>query len=158
MTSKFLKYQTNDTTSYFTPKYQEKYKGKYPIVLRSQWERVFAQWCDINPNVLTWSSESLEIPYYDPVKRKDRRYYPDFIINVLDKDRKREVVYVIEIKPYKETVPPKSRATKSTKTKIHEQTAYATNSAKWQAATKYCRKYGFVFRIFTERELFGDKR
>ena len=32
----------------FIPKFPKKYKGKYPIVIRSEWERMFAQYIDLN--------------------------------------------------------------------------------------------------------------
>jgi len=152
----FIKTQVSKKDSFFQPKFPEKYKGKWPIIMRSQWERTFAQWCDVNPSVLSWVSEGLEIPYYDPIKRKSRRYYPDFMVKVLDKNKK-EVIYVIEIKPLRETIPPK-KGNKSDRTKIHEQVTYVTNQAKWKAAIDFCKKRNYEFRIFTENELFGGKR
>jgi len=153
----FIKHNIKEGNSFFTPKFPDKYTGKWPIIVRSEWERKFAQWCDVNPNVLKWSSEPIEIPYYDPIKKKNRRYYPDFVIKVLDKNKK-EAMYVIEIKPYKETVPPVNKGSKTQKTKIYEQMIYITNQAKWKAAIEYCRKRGFEFRVFTENELFGGRR
>lgn len=152
----FIKHQIDKNVSFYQPKFPEKYKGKWPIIIRSQWERAFAQWCDMNPSILSWVSEGLEIPYYDPIKKKSRRYYPDFMIKVLDKSKK-EVIYVIEVKPFRETMPPK-KGIKNVKTKIHEQTTYVTNQAKWKAAIDYCKKRNYEFRIFTEKELFGGKR
>lgn len=108
----------------------------------------------MNPSVLQWASEIAAIPYFDPVKRKNRRYYPDFLIKVKDKDGK-EVMYCVEIKPYKEILPPKNGTKKSEKTKIHEVTTYMTNSAKWKAADDYCKKRGWIFRLITEKELFN---
>lgn len=150
----FIKHHITDKTSTFQPKFPEKYKGKWPILIRSEWERKFAQWCDVNPSVITWASEGIEIPYFDPVNKKHRRYYPDFMLRVLDKNKK-EVIYVVEIKPHRETIPPKSKGNKSVKTKIYEQITYSRNQAKWSAASEFCRKRGYEFKIFTEKELFG---
>jgi hypothetical protein len=137
----------------FTPKFPEKYKGNYPIVSRSTWEMQFMKWCDNNPLVVEWSSESVKIPYFDPTKQRRRNYYPDFMIKVIDK-KDNIVSYIIEIKPHKETVPPK-KGRKSRKTMLHEHLTYQINQAKWKAAQDYCKKLGWKFKTFTERHLFG---
>jgi hypothetical protein len=148
----YIKHHVNGTNTFFRPSFPEKYKGQWPIILRSEWERMFAQWCDVNPNVLSWSSETLTIPYFDPVRKRMRRYYPDFMLKALDKNKK-EKVYVVEIKPLKQTLPPK-KGNKTEKTKIYEQMTYIVNNAKWKAAEEFCKRQGFIFRIFTEKELF----
>ena len=137
----------------FTPNAPEKYKGRYPIVIRSTWERAFCQWCDSNPMIKSWSSESITIPYFDPVKRRRRRYFPDFFMVVKDKTEK-EIKYIVEIKPFKETLPPKPKGKKK-KTRLYEERTYSTNQAKWKAAEDYCKKFGYTFKIITEKELFG---
>ena len=61
----------------------KKYKGDPTgVIWRSLWERKFMRWCDSNPNVLEWWSEEIAIPYYDPVQKKWRRYFPDFWMKV----------------------------------------------------------------------------
>lgn len=137
----------------FVPKNTSKYIGKSFPVIRSSWERKFAQWCDLNPNVITWSSETLVIPYRDRIRNKDRRYYPDFVIKILDKD-KNETIWVIEIKPYKEVKAPKITSKKSEKTKLYEKITYENNLEKWRTAENYCKKYGYKFKILTEKDLF----
>jgi len=139
----------------FIPKHKEKYKGDYPIQIRSSYEQKFAAWCDANDNIVHWTSESVEIPYFDPVKMKQRRYIPDFIIKVKDKTLKNDRVWLVEVKPLKECTQPVNTKGKSKKTKIYEATTYATNSAKWKAAIKYCKAKGWSFKIITERELFS---
>lgn len=136
----------------FVPRNPEKYKGSYPILIRSSWERMFSQWLDANPLVLEWSSESLTIPYYDPLKRKTRRYYPDFFIKVLNNNNK-AVSYVVEVKPEHELYPPK-KGNKSKKTIMWQEATYVTNQAKWKAAENYCKKMGHHFKIITENQLF----
>ena len=89
--------------SIFTPTFPQKYEGQYPIIAKSSWERSFMQWCDMNNDILRWSSETIVIPYFDTLKNKNRRYYPDFMIEVINKDNKK-TIWVVEIKPYKETL------------------------------------------------------
>jgi len=138
----------------YTPKNPEKYVGKYPIILRSGLEAKFVYWCDNNPNVKFWSSESIEIPYPDPYgktyksgKLKVRRYYPDFLIQTSGGR------FLVEVKPYKETIVPKKTARKSDKTYLQEIFKYKKNIAKWNAAYKFCKKHGLMFKIITEKDL-----
>lgn len=148
-----IKLKVGKGQNVYTPMFPQKYKGRYPIISRSSWELQFMKWCDANPNILQWSSESIKIPYLDPIKRKQRRYYPDFWIKVKDKDGN-IVKYIVEIKPHKESVPPKPRG-KTKKARKYDMKAYAMNQAKWKAANDYCRKMGMKFKVLTEKELFG---
>ena len=143
----------------YTPLNEEKYIGKELPVCRSSWENTFCHWCDTNPDIVKWGSEALQIPYYDPIKKKNRRYFPDFLLRIKDKDGK-ETNHLVEIKPYKETIPPVITKGKSEKTIIHEATAYITNQAKWKAAITHCKKHNLEFKILTEKDLFvkGDSR
>ena len=142
-----------DKTKTYQPKFPDKFVGKtYPIV-RSTWEEKFMNWCDMNASIVKWASEPVAIQYYDPVKKKERRYFPDFLLRIKDKDGK-ETNHLVEIKPYKETVPPVKSKGKSEKTVIHEATTYITNTAKWKAAMIHCKKHGLEFKILTEKDLF----
>lgn len=138
--------------SEYIPKNVEKYVGRYPIIIRSSWERMFCQWIDVNPNVLAWASEAHIIQYYDPIQMKNRRYYPDFWMRV--KTSEKDIEYLVEIKPKKETIPPIARGNKSSKTKLHQEATWITNQAKFEAAQKYCKRMGFEWKILTEKELF----
>ena len=140
----------------YYPKNRKKYKGSYPIQIRSSYEDKFCKWCDDNDQVLYWASEPVGIPYYDRVRQKNRRYYPDFLITVIDKISRRERIWLVEIKPYKECIPPviTSKSKKSKKTKLYEKITYETNKSKWISAQKYCKQKGWVFKLITERELF----
>lgn len=149
-----MKRKTKNTTE-FIPKNPVKYSGRYPIIIRSSWERFFCQFCDITDTVLSWSSENISIPYYDPVRKRFRRYYPDFWIKMVNKDGKINR-YIIEIKPDRETRPPLKRGRKTKKTLRTQQLTYLTNKAKWGAATQYCRKMKLEFKILTERNLFTE--
>ena len=138
--------------SEFIPINPKKYVGRYPIIIRSTWERMFCQWLDVTPTVLEWSSENIAIPYYDPVQSKNRRYYPDFWMKV--KGREGIGRYIVEIKPARECKPPTKRGRKSKKTQLFQEATYITNQAKFKAAEKYCQKMGYTFKIMTEKVLF----
>jgi hypothetical protein len=139
----------------FTPINRDKYKGDILPICRSSWEEKFYHWCDMNGSITSWVVESIAVEYFDPVKRKNRRYYPDVIMAVKDQSG-RDVVYVVEIKPYKESVPPTLGKNKKDKTLLRESTTFQTNMAKWRAAELYCKKHGYIFRVLTERDLFKD--
>ena len=65
----------------FRPTQPEKYRGNAgEIYYRSSWELQFMNWADKNDKVLWWQSEEKRIPYYDPVQKKRRIYYPDFYL------------------------------------------------------------------------------
>lgn len=134
----------------FIPRNSEKYIGRYPIITRSTWEYKFCQWLDANPDVLCWSSESVTVAYFDPVTRKRRRYYPDFFMETVEGGK-----FIVEIKPHKETIPPKPNKRKSRKTIMTEERNYARNQSKFRAAENFCKKMGYTFKVITEKELFG---
>ena len=72
------------------------------IICRSLWERKVCKYLDSNTNIIRWSSEEVVVPYYSPVDKKVRRYYPDFVIEKKDKDDSVETI-MIEVKPLKQT-------------------------------------------------------
>jgi hypothetical protein len=137
----------------FIPRQPKKYVGRYPIVVRSRWERMFAQWLDANPHILEWSSESVAIPYYDPVRLKKRRYFPDFYVKTKSRED-RPVKYIVELKPNHELYPPKNTGKKSKKTMLYQQSTYHTNQAKFRAAEDYCKKMGLRWKVLSEENLF----
>ena len=61
----------------FEPLNKEKYKGNVFPIARSSWEQNFYRWCDLNNSVTSWVVEGLAIEYFDKVRRKKRKYYPD---------------------------------------------------------------------------------
>lgn len=124
-----------------------KYKGNpTQVIFRSLWERQVFRWCDENSSVLQWSSEEIIIPYRCKTDKRLHRYYPDVYIKTKDKE------YLIEIKPKKETVPPRDRS-KKTKKYLNEVMTYIKNTSKWDAAKEYCADRGFIFDIWTEDTL-----
>jgi len=109
------------------------------------------RWCDSNPSVLEWGSETMIIPYKSPVDNKIHRYFVDFYIKV--KDRQSVISkYLVEIKPEKFTKPPVSPS-RQTKRFIQEVFQYGTNQAKWKAANEYCLDHGMKFLVLTEKDL-----
>lgn len=149
-----IKLYAKKNVGQFIPTNANKYCGSYPILIRSSWERMFCQWLDITPSVIEWSSENIYIKYYDPVQGRTRRYYPDFYMMVSEADGKYKK-YIIEIKPHRETSPPRKTAKKSNKTLRYQQATYLTNQAKFEAADEYCHKMNMKFKIITEQQLFN---
>lgn len=136
----------------FRPKFPEKYKGDPTnVIYRSLWERNCMVYFDQNPKILQWSSEEIVIPYKSPIDGRWHRYYPDFLVKLLNKDNIIEVV-LIEVKPYKETQEPKQRK-KVTKQYLYEVATYGKNQSKWKAAREYCADRKWKFMIITEKEL-----
>ena len=139
----------------YKPKFPEKYKGNpCNIVFRSSWEYKLMKYFDLSGNIVQWQSEELWIPYRSPIDRKVHRYFPDFLICVVDKNGNK-TTKIIEVKPKKQTIPPKlkSNGTKPTKRYLTEVMTYGINSAKWNAAKDYCSDRKWEFLIFTEKEL-----
>ena len=60
--------------------------------------------------------------------------------------------YVVEVKPKKQTQPPK-KGERVTKSYVYESVTYAVNQAKWKAAEEFCKDNGVEFKIITEDEL-----
>lgn len=120
-------------------------------VFRSGLELKFMRWCDSNPNVIEWGSECITIPYYDPVKKKNRKYFVDNYVKIREGDVIRK--YLVEIKPHKQTIKPVSTRGKSKKNLLYESLQWETNSQKWESARKFAKKNGMEFIIITEKEL-----
>lgn len=110
---------------------------------------------DTHKNILAWMSEEIIVPYISPVDGKPHRYFPDFLVKMLTKDGSTKVV-MIEIKPFKETLPPKPpKSGRKTQRFLAEQMTFAINQTKWQAAEKFCEPRKWDFKVMTENELFG---
>ena len=73
-------------------KHPEKYIGQGTPRYRSSWEFTFMTFCDNNPSIQQWSSESIKIPYRDPLTGKHTVYVPDFLISYIDKNIKKHLV------------------------------------------------------------------
>ena len=137
----------------FRPRNPKKYRGDPTCIeYRSSWERTFMNWVDLNESIMQWSSEEICIPYFDPIQKKTRRYFPDFIIRFRDSDGL-IITEMIEIKPYKEVVGPEKNPKRKTKSWLYAVQTYVNNQAKWDAAMKFCENRGWCWRIVTEYEL-----
>ena len=134
----------------FRPAHPEKYKGTQPILYRSSYELKYMRWADYNPAVISWGSESIIIPYQNPLTGKVSRYFVDSNITLRTKDGTLKK-YLIEIKPSIQTMPPKPG--KNTKALLRRQAEYVKNRAKWDAATQWSKKKGYEFTILTEKHL-----
>jgi hypothetical protein len=135
----------------YLPSNPKKYKGNYNnIIYRSLWERKFMVYCDLNAHILEWSSEEIVIPYRSPLDGKVHRYYPDFYVKI--KTLEEVKVYIVEVKPLRQTLEPKPPKRK-TKQYLNEVFAYTKNQAKWKAAREWCADRRYEFKIITEVEL-----
>lgn len=106
---------------------------------------------DLHPDVVQWSSEELIIPYVSPIDGRKHRYFPDFLIKVRRADGVIET-QLIEVKPLKETKPPKKRKN-ITESYVRAVMTWGVNEAKWIAAKEFCDHMGYKFLIITEKEL-----
>lgn len=136
----------------YYPKNPSKYKGDPTVcIYRSLWERRVMEWLDLNENVVEWSSEERIIHYKSPVDNRAHRYFPDFLATVKRPDGTLRTS-LIEIKPYKQTQPPKKKKT-ITREYINEVMTWGINSAKWEAAIAYCKEKDWDFLLLTERDI-----
>lgn len=133
--------------SFYNIKNPEKYIGNNLPKCRSSWERKYCEYLDTNPNVVKWSSETIVIHYLDPITQKEKRYFVDFFI--LTSQGKK---FLIEVKPHREILVPRKTKEKKPSTILYEQKTFLRNTAKWNAARAFCQKYGWEFRIITEKE------
>ena len=125
----------------------EKYVGNRAPRYRSSWEHTFMMFCDNNPSVQQWSSESVKIPYRDPLTNRQTIYVPDFFIQYVDKAGSM-LVELIEVKPRNQS------ALESVGKSKYNQAQYVKNQAKWQAAQIWCKRQGIKFRVLSEGDLF----
>jgi len=132
----------------FIPMYPAKYAGDPKrIFARSKWEFNYMGLIDKSPVVLRWLSEpkQLNISYVDPVDRQVKQYWPDFLIQY--KDGSKELV---ELKPL--------RQAKFNPNDVYDKIMFARNVAKWEAASRFCKRNNVKFRVVTEKQLNTKKR
>jgi len=127
-----------------------KYVGRGAPHYRSGWEHSFMRFCDTNDHILQWASESIAIPYRHPLTGKTANYIPDFLITYRTRDNTVQAE-LIEIKPKKQSVI-------ESKMSSRDRAVIAINYAKWDAATKWARRNGMVFRVITETDMFHNGR
>lgn len=138
----------------YSGRYKVKNLSKYEgnpskVQYRSLWERQVMRWLDDNPSVIGWNSEEVVIGYKCKTDNRLHRYFVDMFIRM--KDGK---CYLVEIKPKRQTVPPKQPQRKSKKY-LKEVLTYGKNISKWEAAQAYAAKKGMIFQIWTEDTIKG---
>ena len=106
------------------------------------------RFCDTNDHILQWASESISIPYRHPLTGKMTNYVPDFLVVYRTKNNKMSAE-VVEIKPKKQSI-------LESKASARDRAVVAVNYAKWDAATKWCRRQGLQFRVITEDDIFRN--
>jgi hypothetical protein len=136
----------------YTCKNLDKYVGRNKPRYRSSWEMTFMMFLDSNDNIVQWASESISIPYRNPVTGKQSMYVPDFFVTYRSRDNTTRAE-IIEIKPKKQSLI-------ESKMSDRDRAVVAVNYAKWDAATKWCRRNGLTFRVINEDQIFhqGSKK
>ena len=138
--------------------YKGRYKVKNPdkyngdpanIVYRSGWERSAFKWLDGNYSIKSWASEEFYVPYICATDKKPHRYFVDLWYMTNEGEQ-----FIIEIKPKKETIPPKNPGHR-TRRFMTESLTYVKNQSKWQAAEAYANARGWKFAIWTEDVMKG---
>ena len=136
----------------YTVKNKEKYVGKGTPRYRSGWELTFMMFLDNNEHVIQWASESISIPYRNPLTGKQSMYIPDFFVTYRGRNNT-VTAELIEIKPKKQSLI-------ESKANDRDRAIVAVNYAKWDSATKWARRNGVVFRVINEDMIFhqGSKK
>lgn len=137
----------------FKPKNPQKYLGNPTnIIYRSRWELKFMMYLDSQQNVIQWASEEFCIPYRSPIDNRVHRYFPDFLVKKKNPENQIETL-IVEIKPMSQSRPPAPQSGKPTRSYLREVYNWGINSAKWEAANKYCGERGWKFLVIGEKEL-----
>jgi hypothetical protein len=136
----------------YTVKNTAKYVGRSTPRYRSGWELTFMMFLDSNENVLQWASESISIPYRNPLTGKSSMYVPDFLVTYRGPNNTTKAE-LIEIKPKKQSLV-------ESKMSANERAIVAVNYAKWDSATKWAKKNGLIFRVINEDQIYhqGNKK
>ena len=136
--------------------YSGKYKVRHPqmykgdvnnVEYRSSWEHQCFKWLDGREEVEWWASEEFVVPYYYDVDKTMHRYFVDLSIKF-----KIGKLLLVEVKPKKQTLPPKTKRPKS-KRSLNEAYTWIMNCNKWEAADKIAKDNGWEFVIWTEDDL-----
>ena len=115
--------------------------NKDNIIYRSGLELNFIKWCEMSPKVIKWASEPICINYISRQDNKMHRYFPDFMFEHISGTK-----YIVEIKPYAQTIKPKNTASD------YEKNAWVKNTDKWKATIEFVSKQkNTKFIIITEK-------
>jgi hypothetical protein len=88
---------------FYEIKNMQKYVGKGRPKYRSGWEMTFMMFCDNNEHIIQWASESVSIPYRNPITGKQSMYVPDFLVTYRNRDNTVRAE-LIEIKPKSQSI------------------------------------------------------
>lgn len=135
----------------FTPKNIQKYVGKHTPRYRSGWELTFMMFLDSNSSIIQWASESIRIPYRNPLTGKASTYVPDFLV-LYENKYKKQIAELVEIKPKKQSL------IESRTASARDRAIVAVNHAKWASARAWCSQNGLTFRVINENDLFYNGR
>ena len=134
----------------------EKYIGDASqIIYRSLMELKFCNLCDVSEKILKWASEAISVTYVHPLKKKKCQYFPDFVIEVRQKDGSVKLI-MIEVKPMDLTpfsnIPRLSHTASQSQIRSHNRRLanIAVNTAKYQAAVQYCLQRRMTYQFLTE--------
>lgn len=125
----------------------KKYMGLGSPRYRSGWELSVMKMCDQNECIEQWASESVKIPYVDPLTGKHTVYVPDFLVIFTD-NKKRKRAELWEVKPANQAM--KENVGRNP----YNQAQYVRNMVKWEAARAWCKQNNLIFRIITENDLY----
>lgn len=141
---------SNTNQGYFHPVNESKYIGDVTkIIFRSGWEFKFLQFCDVNDNIIRYSSEAVQVPYIDPFDKKVHRYYIDMFIEMRCSDGS-IAKWLLEIKPDKYTkipLPPKKKTKKAIEAYEYHKRMTLINIEKFKAAKYWSEQLGAKFGI-----------
>jgi hypothetical protein len=133
---------------YFPLNECKKYQGNGPIIYRSSWEKKFCIYCERNPEIISWSSESFCIKYFNVLDNKYHNYFPDFFIKLAN-----GTTFIVEVKPkaqLKKPIQPKRLTPKNRDSYKWAYDAWVTNMCKKKAAEEYAKSRGWSYMIVTE--------
>ena len=133
----------------YNMKNPDKYIGGKTPLYRSSWEFAFMKFCDENPGVAKWASESIKIPYQNPLTGKHTVYVPDFFIVYQDKNGRKHAE-MVEVKPMSQT------SMESAGKSLAKKKQVVINMAKWEAASSYAKQRKIRFRVVSEEQLFHN--
>jgi hypothetical protein len=144
----------------YKPINKSKCLNKGEIVYRSGLERSMMTTLDKNPNVISWGSENVIIPYYKSVEKRNARYFLDFYMKL----RLGEIIkeFIVEVKPanqLKNVMEGVSHKNKKPSTIAYDVLTAQTNKDKWDAARAWCgeqlskKSRNIEFIILTEKNI-----
>lgn len=143
----------NTKKGVYTPKNLNKYIGKNLPVFRSSWElRAFIS-LDRNEKISKWGSENFIIPYIDRTRNNEtHKYVIDLFFEIADYTKNRlPIKWLLEIKPYSQSVSPQAKRGKSTQRLLNETIIVERNKCKWESAINFCKAKGWHFGVYTEK-------